>query len=235
LTVSTSPPVSLHAIRNSFNKSGGIAADERYVRDFNQLDSGEGWDLLAYQGQAFGLQYKIFEDGWLGGNYAGTLPLDETDKRIDGRYSDLDRVPYGTYAIIGEDGAGKYAELGLKQYSYQDTGGAVAMNGRFYASETGQYRVRATVETLGGFPGTGQANVFVFGYRYGYLDGDRVNYSLWGNGVYPGANQTLYCDQTFTVQQYHRHIVVNPNVLNTGSGYNESARMRVRDLTIEKV
>ena len=159
MTVSLTGPVSIRAIRDSFEKSDRVASDDRYVRDFNQFSSEEIWDLEAYRGQAYGLQTKVFNDGWGGGDYAGDLPLDQTDKRVDGRHYDLDQVPNGTYAYFGEDGEGKYAELGLRQYWDQDSPGAVAMNGVFYANEEGQYRVRATVETLDGFPRDGSANI----------------------------------------------------------------------------
>lgn len=232
MTVSLTGPVSLHAIRDSFEKSDRVAADERYVRDFNQFEDEESWDLEAYRGQAFGLQYKIFEDGWLGGTFAGDLPLDEVDKRVDGGYDNLDTL---TYAFVDEDERGKYAELGLFQTYGRQNPGAVSLNGRFYANETGQYRLRATVETSADFSEIGQAGIFVFGYRYGYLDGDRVSYALWGNGDRPGPNQTLTCNQTFTVEDGYRHIVVSPNVLITGRWEQDWASFKVRDLTIEKV
>ena len=111
MTISRTGPVSLHAIRDSFSKSDRVAADDRYVRDFEQFGDDESWDLEAYRGQAYGLQYKIFQDGWLGGNYAGDLPLDETDKRVDGGYDRLDEVPGGTYAFVGQDESGKYCLL----------------------------------------------------------------------------------------------------------------------------
>lgn len=238
MTISLTGPVSLHAIRDSFEKSDRIAADERYVRDFNQFEDDEGWDLEAYRGQAFGLQYQISNDGWTGGSFAGDLPLDEVDKRVDGAYDGLDTLPGGentTYAFVDKDDRGSYAELSLFQTFGRSDPGAVSLNGRFYATETGTYRLRATVETLAGFSEIGQAGIFVFGYRYGYLDGDRVPYALWGKDVNPGPNQTLTCNQTFTVDEAHRHIVVNPNVLITGRWEPDWASMKVRDLTIEKV
>lgn len=234
MSVDTTPPVSLREIQYNFQKSGSIGSTDRYVIDFAQRD-GVTWDLLDYAGQAYGLQYKIFQDGWNGGNSAGELPLDETDKRIDGAYDRRDQVPGGTYAILGEDEQGKYAELGLHQTFGRDNPGAVAMNGRFYADQTGQYRMRATVETLDGFSEIGEPGIFVFGYRYGYLDGERQAYSLWGQGSRPGPNQTITCDTTFWVQDRYRHVVVNPNCFMEGRWDSDRAAFKIRDLTIEKV
>ena len=73
------------------------------------------------------------------------------------------------------------------------------MNGIFYADQTGQYRMRATVETSENFSSIGEPGIFVFGYRYGYLDGDRKMYSLWGQGTC-SPNQTITCDTAFWVQ-----------------------------------
>lgn len=235
MTVSLTGPVSLHAIRDSFDKSGRTASDDRYVRDFDQFDSDDSWDLEAYRGQAYGLQYKIFQDGWTGGNFAGELPLDESDKRVDGGHDRLDQIPNGTYALVGEDENGKYAELSLHQTYGRDNPGAVALNGRFYAKETGSYRMTATVETLSNFSTIGEAGIFVFGYRYGYLDGDRRTYSLWGNGSKPGPNKTISCNTTFWVESNHRHIVVNPNSFMEGRWDSDRAPFRIRDLKIEKV
>jgi hypothetical protein len=234
MSINTTPPVSLKDIQDNFYKSGAVGSVDRYVIDFAQRD-GVTWDLLDYAGQAYGLQYKIFQDGWNGGDSAGDLPLDETDKRIDGAHDRRDKIPGGTYAILGEDEKGKYAELGLHQTFGRDGPGAVAMNGIFYADQTGQYRMRATVETLDGFSDIGEPGIFVFGYRYGYLDGDRRAYSLWGQGSRPGPNQTIACDVTFTVQDNYRHVVVNPNCFMEGRWDSDRAAFKIRDLTIEKV
>ena len=233
MTVSLTGPVSLHAIRGSFNKSGRVAADDRYVRDFNQFGSEESWDLEAYRGQAYGLQHQIFNDGWAGGGFgASALPLDQTDKRIDGMVASRDGQ---SYVRLGEDSTGKYADVSVYQSSGSRFPGSVAMNGIFYASEAGSYRLTAKVETSGEFASTGEAGIFVFGYRYGYLDGDRANYVLWGNGEQPGPNKTLYCNQTFFVKADYRHIVVNVNSWLPGNFGGNKAKFRVRDLTIEKV
>ena len=239
MTVSLTGPVSLHAIRDNFNKSGRTAADDRYVRDFNQFDSGEDWDLESYRGQAFGLQYKIFNDGYGGGLSGGQLPLDEIDRRSDGMLEGVGFVsPWGSYALIGEDEGGKYAELQALQYQMQSPG-AVSMNGIFFADEAGteaDYRLRATVETASNFSSIGEAGIFVFGYRYGYLDGSRRTYCLWGYGERPGPSQTLTVDETFTVDEDYRHIVVNLSSY-LGGQYDKlnRANFKVRDLTIERV
>ena len=239
MTVNLTGPVSLHAIRDNFSKSGRTAADDRYVRDFNQFDSGEGWDLEAYRGQAFGLQYKIFNDGYGGGLSGGQLPLDQIDRRSDGLLENVGNVgSWGSYATIGEDEGGKYAELQAMQYKMESPG-AISMNGIWFADEAGpgaEYRLRATVETADNFSGLGEAGIFVFGYRYGYLDGDRRTYCLWGYGERSGPSQTLTVDETFTVDESHRHIVVNLSSY-LGGIYNQThrANFKVRDLTIERV
>ena len=239
MTISQTGPVSLYAIRENFNKSGRTAADDRYVRDFSQLEDGESWDLEAYRGQAFGLQYKIFNDGYGGGLSGGNLPLDEIDRRADGLLESVGFVSpsWGSYARLGVDDKGKYAELQAMQYKMESPG-AMAMNGIFFASEAGpdvRYRLRATVETASNFSSIGEAGIFVFGYRYGYLDGDRRNYSLWGYGERPGPSKTLSVDETFVVEETHRHIVVNLSSY-LGGAYNQTnrANFKVRDLTIER-
>ena len=240
MTISQTGPVSLHGIRDSFNKSGRTASDDRYVRDFNQFDSGDSWDLEAYRGQAYGLQYKIFNDGYGGGLAGGRLPLDEIDRRADGLLENVGFVnrSWGSYAILGEDERGKYAELQAMQYQMESPG-AITMNGIWFADEAGpgaEYRLRATVETADNFSGLGEAGVFVFGYRYGYLDGDRRTYCLWGYGDRPGPSQTLSVDETFTVDESHRHVVVNLSSY-LGGIYDQThrANFKVRDLTIERV
>ena len=240
MTISQTGPVSLHGIRDSFNKSGRTASDDRYVRDFNQFDSGDSWDLEAYRGQAYGLQYKIFNDGYGGGLAGGRLPLDEIDRRADGRLENVGfgNRSWGSYAILGEDERGKYAELQAMQYQMESPG-AITMNGIWFADEAGpgaEYRLRATVETADNFSGLGEAGVFVFGYRYGYLDGDRRTYCLWGYGDRPGPSQTLSVDETFTVDESHRHVVVNLSSY-LGGIYDQThrANFKVRDLTIERV
>ena len=233
------PPVSLKGIQDNFSKSGAVGSVDRYVRDFNQFDSGEGWDLEAYRGQAFGLQYKIFNDGYGGGLSGGQLPLDEIDRRADGLLENVGNVgSWGSYALIGEDDKGKYAELQAMQYKMESPG-AISMNGIWFADEVGteaDYRLRATVETASNFSSIGEAGIFVFGYRYGYLDGDRRTYCLWGYGERPGPSQTLTVDETFTVDESHRHIVVNLSSY-LGGIYNQThrANFKVRDLTIERV
>ena len=237
MSISSSPPVSLYAVRNNFEKSGSIGTGDRYVRDFKQLDEGEQWDLLGYAGQAYGLQYKIFNDGYGGGLSGGKLPLDEIDRRSDGAamYPGAD---WASYALVGEDDSGKYAELQVFQAGERNPG-SMAMNGIFFANDVGPsslYRIRATVETKDDFSPYGEAGVFVFGYRYGYLDGDRVTYSLSGYGERPGPNQTITVDQTFTVDESYRHVVINLSAWLPGAGdSSQRAGFKVRDLTIERV
>ena len=231
----------MHAVRNNFNKPGSIGTGDRYVRDFKQLDEGEQWDLLSYAGQAYGLQYKVFNDGYSGGLSGGNLPLDEIDRRADGLLEAVGNVnpSWGSYALVGEDERGKYAEL-QAMHSQMESPGAMQMNGIFFANEAGpdaQYRLRATVEIADNWPlHDGNANVFVFGYRYGYLDGDRRSYCLWGYNEKPDAGQTLTVDETFTVDESHRHIVVNlQSWLRGRYGELNRANLKVRDLTIERV
>ncbi|ADD94052.1 hypothetical protein, partial [uncultured phage MedDCM-OCT-S01-C1] len=152
MTVSLTGPVSLHAIRDNFEKSGRTASDDRYVRDFSQFDSGDSWDLEAYRGQAFGLQYKIFNDGYGGGLSGGQLPLDEIDRRADGA-ADYPGTDWASYAQVGEDENGKYAEVQVYQAG-EYSPGSVAMNGIWFANDVGPsnlYRMRATVETKDDF------------------------------------------------------------------------------------
>jgi hypothetical protein len=241
LTISQTGPVSLYAIRENFDKSGRTAADDRYVRDFRQLEEGESWDLESYRGQAFGLQYQIFNDGYGGGLSGGNLPLDEIDRRAEGLLEGVGFVSksWGSYATLGEDDKGKYAEIQAMHYQMESPG-AISMNGIWFADEAGpdvQYRLRATVETADNWPmNDGNANVFVFGYRYGYLDGDRRNYLLWGYNEKPDAGQTLTVDETFTVDENYRHIVVNlQSWLKGRYGELNRANLKVRDLTIERV
>ena len=234
MSVSNSPPVSLKAIQDNFYKSGSVGSADRYVIDFAQRD-GVTWDLLDYAGQAYGLQYDIYDNGYGGGTADRAVQLDESDRRADGAVSD---VGGGSYAIVGEDDQGKYAEIQAYQARLQSPG-SIALNGIWYADGAGpnvRYRMRATVETNDNFSRYyGEAGVFVFGYRYGYLDGNRKTYCLWGNGDRPGPNQTLTVDETFTVDENYRHIVVNMNSWLPGR-YNEYHRagFKVRNLTIER-
>ena len=241
MTISQTGPVSLHGIRNEFNKSGRTASDDRYVRDFKQLDGGDSWDLEAYRGQAFGLQYKIFNDGYGGGLSGGQLPLDEIDRRAEGLLQGVGNTSssWGSYATLGEDDRGKYAELQAMHYNMESPG-SISINGIWFADEVGPsnpYRIRATVEVADNYPlNDGEAGIFVFGYRYGYLSGDRRDYLLWGLGKRPLAGETLTVDETFTVEESHRHIVVNLRSWLKGRyGELNRANFKVRDLTIERV
>ena len=234
------PPVSLKGIQDNFYKSGSVGSVDRYVIDFAQRD-GVTWDLLDYAGQAYGLQYKIFNDGYGGGSSGlGKLTTDMTDRRVDGSLSEIGDVSmWGSYGLVGEDDQGKYAELRAYQTYGVGNPGSMQLNGIWYADEAGpsdRYRIRATVETSSDFSIYAEAGIFVFGYRYGYLDGDRRTYSLWGYGERPGPNQTLTVDETFTVDDEYRHIVVNMNCWLPGR-YREydRAKIKIRDLTIEKV
>ena len=59
MSVNLIPPVSLHEIRYNFAKSGDITNNDRYVRDFNALQSGDVFNLLDYSGAAFGFQKEF--------------------------------------------------------------------------------------------------------------------------------------------------------------------------------
>jgi hypothetical protein len=231
------PPVSLKGIQDNFYKSGAVGSVDRYVIDFAQRD-GVTWDLLDYAGQAYGLQYDIYDNGYGGGTADRAVQLDESDRRADGAVSDVGVVSlWGSYAIVGEDDQGKYAEIQAYQARLQSPG-SIGLNGIWYADEAGpnvRYRMRATVETSDDFSTYGEAGVFVFGYKYGYLDGSRKTYSLWGNGERPGPSQTLTVDETFTVGEDCRHIVVNMNSWLPGR-WNEYHRagFKVRNLIIER-
>ena len=99
---------------------------------------------------------------------------------------------YGAYGIVGEDEQGKYAELRSYQSYEVSNPGSMQLNGIWYADEAGpgdQYRIRATVETSSDFSIYGEPGIFVFGYRYGYLDEDRRTYSLWGYRKRPGPTR----------------------------------------------
>ena len=233
--------MSLHAIRDNFNKSDRVAADDRYVRDFDQFEDDEDWDLESYRGQAYGLQYKIFQDGYSGGSSGlGQLPKSETDRRYDGMLTEVGSISkWGSYALVGKDDQGKYAQIRAYQTYGMSNPGSMQLNGIWFANEAGpgaQYRLRATVETSSDFAANAEAGVYVFGYRYGYLDGDRKTYSLWGYGENPGPNQTLTINETFTVSDDHRHIVVNMSCWLPGRyGDYDRAEIKIRDLTIERV
>ena len=240
MSIDTTPPVSLKEIQDNFYKSGAVGSTDRYVIDFAQRD-GVTWDLLDYAGQAYGLQYKIFNDGYGGGSSGlGQLPPDETDRRVDGSLSEVGAISqWGSYGLVGEDDQGKYAELRAYQTYGVGNPGSMQLNGIWYADEAGpgdQYRMRATVETSDDFTIYGEPGIFVFGYRYGYLDGDRRTYSTWGYGERPGPSQTLTVDETFTVNDEYRHVVVNMNCWLPGRSreYDRGA-FKIRDLKIEKV
>lgn len=238
MSLQKDPPVSLRGIQDNFYKSGAVGSADRYVIDFAQRD-GVTWDLLDYAGQAYGLQYNIYDSGY--GSSTGNRPVqpDESDRRAEGAVTDVGLVsPWGSYAIVGQDDQGKYAEVQTYQ-ARRTSPGSVGLNGIWYADDVGpnaRYRMRATVETFSNFStGYAEAGVFVFGYRYGYLDGDRQTYCLWGYGDRPGPNETLTVDEVFTVDENYRHIVVNVNSWLPGrSGDYLYAGFRVRNLTIER-
>lgn len=230
------PPVSLKGIQDNFYKSGAVGSVDRYVIDFAQRD-GVTWDLLDYSGQSYGLQYDIYADGYGGGPSGGQPPPDKTDRRADGSLTNIGHVgEWGSYARMGEDAQGKYAELHSYQ-QYPSGPGTIQLNGNWFASEAGasaQYRMTGIVETNSYFDSTGEVGVYVFGYRYGYLDGDRKIYSTWGYQDKPGPNRTLLVDDTFTVDGNYRHIVVNLNAWLPGREFSR-AGVKVRNLTIERV
>ena len=147
MSLPKNPPVSLKGIQDNFYKSGAVGSVDRYVIDFAQRD-GVTWDLLDYAGQAYGLQYKINDSGYgVGGS--GVIKLDECDRRAEGGVSGIGQVSQsGSYATVGEDDQGKYAEIQVYQARQQNPG-AVGLNGIWYANAAGpdaRYRIRATVE-----------------------------------------------------------------------------------------
>lgn len=238
MTISLTPPVSLKAIRNDFNKTGRSGSDERYVRDYNQFPDGEDWDLLAYQGQAYGLQYEFSSDNWGAINDSSNIPKDTSDKREAGDYTGLNSQ---TNIEFGDDATrGKYAKFSLTQSGWHTNPGAVGLNGFWYAEDTGPdnlYRVTATIETTSNFPINSEVWLDIFGYQYGYLDGSRSDYLLFGNGVRPGPNTTQYVDEVFTVNSFRRHIVMNFNLFSPSgprSG-SETAEMIVSNAKVKRI
>jgi hypothetical protein len=184
MSVDTTPPISLHEIRYNFGKhvdNEDVSSVDRYVRDFNALQSGEEFDLLDYSGAAFGFQHEFMgrnpgEPYWQRHGSIYELPLDESDRRADYAVNMQESVaeyrPYRGKRSIG---------IAMIQDAHHRTPGACGVNGWFYASDVGEdspYEANWTLRTGGAYPEGSEIWGMLFGYRYGYLDGARVDYSI---------------------------------------------------------
>lgn len=240
MSVNNTPPISLWEIAANFGKlyrDETTGAYTRYVRDFAQKNyPRDGWDLLDYMGQSYGLQYKLRSNKFETHGSIYELPLDMSDKRIDGA---ITHVIDNDIDWDADGQRGKYFWLWIDQSRYDRTPGAVGLNGWWYAGDTGKdnkYRVKMTLETGDDWEDDAQVWGMVLGYRHGYLDGTRVNYAIFGHGENYPKNHKLECEAVFTVDKNYRHIVMNYTVFQPGGyGRNAYSYIVVSNVTVERV
>ena len=237
MSINVIPPVSLHEIRHNFAKSGEVSNTDRYVRDFNALQSGDVFNLLDYSGAAFGFQKEFMgrnpgEPKWQGHGSIYELPLDESDRRADGAV-DLDgsdALPWTTNG--GAEGIG----MRMQSRYYHRTPGAVGVNGWFYASDVGSdklYEADWVLETGSEFPDGAEMWGMLFGYRYGYLDGARIEYA--SQRVSNAKPNTKYeFNHTFSVDKNYRHCLMNFSIFMPGFGRDTTARAFIHSCTIKR-
>jgi hypothetical protein len=236
MSVNTIPPISLHEIRHNFVKSDDVASSDRYVRDFNALQGDETFDLLDYNGAAFGFQHEFMgreenEPYWQKHGTIYELPLDESDRRAD-------------YAVNLEESIAEYRPWKGKRsvglYMVQDpvhkTPGAIGVNGWFYASDVGEsnpYEANWVLRTGGVVPPNSEIWGMLFGYRFGYLDGQRVDYSIQ-RVVNPERDTEYAWSDTFTVDKDYRHCLMNFSLWMPGYGHRETMSGFIHSCTIKR-
>ena len=237
MSVNLIPPVSLHEIRYNFGKSGDITNNDRYVRDFNQLVDGETFDLLDYAGAAFGLQHEFKERAagepkWQADGSVYDLPLDQIDRRADGAI----RLDTSDATIWPTPDGTKAVAMRASQRYYDRSPGAIGVNGWFYASEVGSdklYEADWVLETGDTFPSGSQIWAFVFGYRYGYLDGPRIQYA--GQQIAdPETNKKYPFKKTFSVDKNYRHCLLNFSLWMPGYGRDQECKGYMHSCTIKR-
>ena len=229
MSIIKSLPSTMQEIRWNFKGSEGqIADDERYVRDMRQLAGDDEWDLLQYDGAAYGLQYAFRIEDWSTHGDIYLLDKSLSDKRIDGAIS----YPQYNFAFINKN----RLYLKIRQESWDMTPGAVGNNGWWYADEvnSAKYRIKATLGVGDQWESDAYLGMFVLGYRNGYLDGSRVTYVKTTD--YFNKNTSRDYEREFTVDPNYRHVVVNFVVWQPG-GYRRRAESQgyVTDVTIERV
>jgi len=229
MSVNVVPPISLKEIQYNFGKPLTTDVDNkmRYVRDFNQLEDGEEFSLLDYNGQAFGSQYSFMsrspgESYWQYHGSVYELPLDESDRRI----TDQCDAEKSDAKMFDKEGIGRHIEIDMYQRAVDFKPAAVGVNGWWYASDVGEenvYEANWTIATTSDWEEGSQIWGMLFGYRYGYLDGERVNYSIQ-KIENAKANRVYQWNDRFTVNRDFRHMLQNWTVWMPG--YRRDARSR---------
>ena len=239
MSVNTVPPVSLKEIQYNFAKplDTKIQSMDRYVRDFNALQTDDEFSLIDYAGAAFGFHHEFMgrnpgEPYWQKHGSIYELPLDESDRRADYAVS-LDQS-VAEFALTPE---GKRSiALNMTQESYHRTPGAIGVNGWFYASEVGNenpYEANWTIRTGDRFPTGAEIWGMVLGYRYGYLDGARVTYS-W-HSIKNGQPNTEYdWHDEFPIDKNYRHCLVNFSLWMPGYGRREIMDGYMHSCTVKR-
>lgn len=239
MSVNTIPPVSLKEIQYNFAKplDTKIGSTDRYVRDFDALQDAEEWSLLDYAGAAFGFQREYMdrasgEPYWQRHGSIYELPLDRSDRRAD--YAvDFD----SSSAEIRQTPEGKNAMYLHFVQGYRDrTPGAVGVNGWFFASEVGTdkpYEADWVIRTGDNTPAGCQLWGMVLGYRYGYLDGTRVEYS-WHNITNAQPNTEYTWHDEFAINKNYRHCLVNFTLWMPGYGRVEEMDGWIHSCTVKR-
>lgn len=218
MSVNDSLPVSLREIQYSFGETGRVGSDDRYVRDLSQLANGETWDLLDYNGRAFGMQGEFRTDDFTASGIYG-LPLTQSDKRIDGSVHS---------SVIGEnfietsfmDNGERKFTLNLKQSNYDSYPAALYLNGLWYMSQPGKmvdHDFSCDLSLGPKWEPGAEARVDVLGFKYGYLDGDNVSYARFGTDGSEDAGDVINWSGRFKVHEDYRHVVVAARVWQPGS------------------
>jgi hypothetical protein len=224
----------MQEIRWNFKgEEGDIKSTDRYVSDMRQLGIGSRFDLEGYNGMAYGLQYQLDDFDWSTHGDIYKLSKESSDKRLEGAITNVS----DQYADWDSDSQrGKYFYLFIDQQPSDRTPGAVYINGWWYANEPGNYKVKMSLETVDGWADGAMLIGAVFGYRNGYLDGERKDYIVHGVGEEREKNKIYEYEDTFTVDKNHRHVVMSFSVWQPGGyGYNAVSYARVHNVTVEKI
>ena len=230
----------MHEIRYNFGKhtdNEDVSNVDRYVRDFNALQPATEFDLLDYSGAAFGFQRSFMdrEPGqpkWQKHGSIYELPLDASDRRADYAVDldDSDALPWQTRDGIDSIG------MRMSQRYYHRTPGAVGVNGWFYASDVGEdnpYECKWVLESGAEFPEGSQLWGMVFGYRYGYLDGARLEYATHIVDSPEPLTKYEFSD-TFSVDKNYRHCLMNFSIWMPGYGRDQKAYGHIHSCTIKR-
>ena len=238
MSVNIVPPISLKEVQYNFAKdlATDIGSMDRYVRDFDALQDAEEFGLLDYAGAAFGMQLEFMGRGanepyWQRHGSIYELPLDESDRRAD--YA----VDFNeSTADFGMWNGKRSVIINQVQQPYHTTPGACGTNGWFYASEVGddnKYEGNWTLATGPDTPKDCEIWGMLFGYRYGYLDGDRVNYSIQ-QVKNPQPNTEYVWNDIFTVDKNFRHCLFNFSLWMPGYGRRETMSGSIHSCTIKR-